>query len=85
MTNKLPKKLKQGFAAMSLEQRREISPMGGKAVPPEKRAFAANPELAAKAGRIGGKNLPAEDRGFSRNPALGAAVGGKGGRASPAR
>jgi general stress protein YciG len=39
---------------MSPEKRREISSMGGRAVPPEKRPFAADPTLAAAAGKIGG-------------------------------
>jgi general stress protein YciG len=49
-----PKKLR-GFAAISLERRREISRMGGLSVPPEKRLFAVDPQAASKHGRKGGK------------------------------
>lgn len=43
----------KGFAAISPERRREIARMGGKAVAPEKRSFAANPDLASSAGKKG--------------------------------
>lgn len=43
----------RGFAAHSPERRREISAMGGRAVPAEKRSF-NNRELAVEAGRKGG-------------------------------
>jgi uncharacterized protein len=49
MTDKAPR----GFATMSPEKRREISSMGGKAVPAEKRTY-ANKEKAREAGRRGG-------------------------------
>ncbi|HEY8580484.1 MAG TPA: KGG domain-containing protein, partial [Beijerinckiaceae bacterium] len=48
------RKAKRGFAAMSLEKRREIARKGGQSVKPENRAFAQNRELAADAGRKGG-------------------------------
>lgn len=44
----------RGFAAMPPEKRSRIAAMGGHAVPPEKRAFATNPDLAERAGRAGG-------------------------------
>lgn len=49
-------------AANNPEKRREIAARGGKSVPAEKRAFAVNPKLAAKAGHIGGQGVPNESR-----------------------
>jgi len=46
---------KRGFAAIDPERHKEIASLGGKAIPPEKRAFSLNRELAAAAGRKGGK------------------------------
>lgn len=51
----IKQKLRRGFAAMSREKLMEISAKGGRACPPEKRTFAADPSVAADAGRIGGK------------------------------
>jgi len=45
----------RGFAAMSGEKQREIASKGGQSVPPEKRSFSQNRELAAQAGRKGGE------------------------------
>lgn len=56
-------KAKRGFAAMSLEKRREIARKGGQAVKPENRAFAKDKELAAEAGRKGGSQSPGKRRG----------------------
>jgi len=39
---------------MTPERRREVSSLGGKAIPKEKRAFSQNRELAREAGRKGG-------------------------------
>ena len=39
---------------MTPEKRREVSSLGGKAIPREKRAFSRNRELAREAGRKGG-------------------------------
>jgi uncharacterized protein len=47
-------KSKRGFAAMDPERRREIARRGGSSVPPEKRSFSQNKELAATAGTKGG-------------------------------
>ncbi|AYV48563.1 stress-induced protein [Caulobacter flavus] len=47
---------KRGFAAMSPEKRRQIAAKGGAAVPPEKRSFSQNRDLAASAGRAGGSS-----------------------------
>ena len=47
--------IKKGFALLTPEQRREMSSMGGKAVPDEKRSFSINRKLAAEAGRKGGR------------------------------
>lgn len=44
----------RGFAAMSPEKRLAIAKKGGAAVPPDKRSFSQNRELAAQAGRSGG-------------------------------
>jgi general stress protein YciG len=49
-------KAKRGFAAISPERRREIAARGGASVPPGKRSFSQNRELAARAGRIGGSS-----------------------------
>lgn len=59
---------KRGLAALSPERRREIAAMGGRAVPPEKRAFSQDHQFAAKAGRKGGKLAKPENRFFSRFP-----------------
>lgn len=47
-------KQRKGFAVLSLEERRRIASMGGKAVKPENRAYSKNRELAVEAGRKGG-------------------------------
>ena len=39
---------------MTPERRREVSSLGGKAIPSEKRSFSQNRELAREAGRKGG-------------------------------
>ena len=54
MTDK-PKK-PRGFATMSVEKRIAIAKLGGKSVPPEKRAFSVKKGLAITAGSKGGKN-----------------------------
>jgi hypothetical protein len=53
----------QGFAAISPERRREIASMGGKALPPEKRSFSTDRDLAKAAGRKGGLVVPARAKG----------------------
>jgi general stress protein YciG len=55
---------RRGFAAMDPERRREIARRGGASVPGEKRSFAQNRDLAAKAGRKGGS----ASRGGGRRP-----------------
>jgi len=75
-------KAKRGFAAMDPEKRREITSLGGKSVPPEKRSFSQSSDLAARAGRKGGQSVDSADRSFSRDPSLAAKAGTKGGRAS---
>ena len=64
---------------MDPEKRRAIAARGGKAVPAEKRAFAMNPKLAAKAGHIGAKLVPHESRSFVKDRALAREAGRKGG------
>ena len=54
--DEVKKKSKRGLASMSLEKRRAIASMGGKAVPKSKRAF-ANRALARAAGKLGAKAL----------------------------
>ena len=46
----------RGFASMDPQKQREIASKGGQSVPPEKRPFARNRELASTAGRKGGEN-----------------------------
>lgn len=72
----------RGFAAMDEAKQREIARKGGESVPPEKRSFSQNHELAAEAGRKGGQSVAAEDRSFSRNRGLAAEAGRKGGQES---
>ena len=45
----------RGFAAMDEDKQREIASKGGQSVPPEKRSFSRNHELASVAGRKGGE------------------------------
>ena len=44
----------RGFASMDPVRQREIASKGGSSVPPEKRPFSQNHQLAAEAGRKGG-------------------------------
>jgi general stress protein YciG len=78
-------KSNRGFASMSPEKRREIARKGGKSVPAEKRSFAVNTDLAAKAGQKGGRNVDPKNRSFSRDHSLASSAGAKGGAASPRR
>src|SRR3954471_15608595 len=72
----------RGFASMDEAKQRAIASKGGQSVPPEKRSFSQNPNLAAEAGRKGGENVPSHERSFSRNRALAAEAGRKGGQSS---
>ena len=65
----------RGFAAMTPEKRSQIARMGGSSVPPEKRAYAVNRALAAKAGSKGGKASRPEKRSFKMDPELAAKAG----------
>lgn len=47
-------KKRRGFAAMDPERRREIAQRGGRNVPPGRRSFAVDRELAMRAGQRGG-------------------------------
>lgn len=47
---------RRGFASLTAERRLEIARMGGSSVPPEKRSFARDQDLAREAGRRGGIN-----------------------------
>jgi general stress protein YciG len=69
----------RGTAAMDEEKRREIASKGGQSVPPEKRPFAQDPDLAAEAGRKGGQSVPPEKRPFAQDPGLASEAGRKGG------
>src|SRR5579884_269338 len=71
----------RGFASMDRAKQRAIASKGGQSVPPEKRSFSQNPDLAAKAGRKGGESVPPEGRSFSQNRELAAQAGRKGGQA----
>lgn len=73
----------RGFAAMAPEKRQAIARMGGKSLPPEKRSFSQNKELAAKAGAQGGKNVANEKRSFSVDRSLASSAGRKGGKHAP--
>ncbi|KAA5610961.1 KGG domain-containing protein [Rhodovastum atsumiense] len=53
---------RQGFASMDAARQREIASKGGSSVPPEKRPFARNHELAARAGRKGGQTAQSRQR-----------------------
>ena len=72
---------KRGFASMTLERRREIATMGGRAVPASSRSFSKDPELAKRAGREGGLNIPSEKRSYSQDRELASRAGRKGGSA----
>lgn len=72
----------RGFASMDAAKQREIASKGGQSVPPEKRSFSQNPQLAAEAGRKGGLSVSNADRSFSRNRRLAAEAGRKGGSQS---
>lgn len=74
---------RKGFASMTIEQRRRIASMGGKAVRPEQRSFSQNRELASRAGKKGGISVPPEKRSFSQDRELAARSGRKGGEAVP--
>lgn len=54
---------------------RAIARLGGQSVPKEKRAFSAQPELAAAAGRKGGQNVDAGRRAFSQDRVLASTAG----------
>src|SRR5258708_14243191 len=71
----------RGFASMDQAKQRAIASKGGQSVPPEKRRFAQDPQLAAQAGRKGGESVPPEGRSFSQNRELAAEAGRKGGQA----
>ena len=74
-------KSNRGFASMDQAKQREIASKGGQSVPPEKRSFSQDPNLAATAGRKGGESVPAGVRSFSQNRELAAEAGRKGGLA----
>jgi general stress protein YciG len=74
-------KSNRGFASMDAAKQREIASKGGQSVPPEKRSFSQDPNLAATAGRKGGESVPPQVRSFSQNRELAAEAGRKGGLA----
>src|SRR6202011_2108979 len=71
----------RGFASMDEAKQRAIASKGGQSVPPGKRSFSQDPQLAAQAGRKGGESVPPEGRSFSQNRELAAQAGRKGGQA----
>jgi general stress protein YciG len=78
-----PKALR-GFALLTDERRREIAKRGGLSVPPEKRTYSRNKDIASEAGKKGGTNVPADRRAFFMNRELAAEAGRKGGSAKNA-
>jgi len=70
---------------MTPEQRHAYASLGGKSVPPEKRSFSTNPQLASTAGKKGGLSVPPEKRSFFRDPALAAEAGRRGSAALHSR
>jgi general stress protein YciG len=76
------KKSKRGFASMDAERQRAIASKGGGSVPPEKRSFSQNAELAAQAGSKGRKSVSPANRSFARDKDLAKTAGRKGGRAA---
>jgi len=75
----MTEKSKRGFASMSPDRRREIARMGGASVPPSKRSFSQNRDLASAAGKFGGCSVPPEKRSFSKDADLAARAGKSGG------
>jgi len=75
-------KKRRGFAAMDPEKQRLIAAKGGRSIPPEKRSFSVDKELAAAAGRKGGMAVNPENRAFSKDLNLAKEAGRKGGLAS---
>jgi len=65
---------------MDRAKQRAIASKGGQGVPPEKRSFSRNRQLAADAGRKGGEAVPACERSFSQNRDLAASAGRRGGQ-----
>lgn len=76
---------RQGFASMDERRQREIASKGGQSVPPERRSFSQNRELAAEAGRKGGESVAPQNRTFSRDRSLAADAGRKGGQSTHAK
>lgn len=72
----------RGFASMNETRQREIASKGGQSVPPEKRSFSRDPELARSAGSKGGHSVSAESRSFSQNHELAREAGRRGGQNS---
>jgi general stress protein YciG len=78
----------RGFAAMDEQKQKDIASKGGQSVPPEKRSFSQDPELAAEAGRKGGQSSDSSAGGkasggnFSKDRQKASEAGKKGGQAS---
>ena len=67
---------------MDEEKQREIARKSGESVPPEKRSFSKDPELASEAGRKGGH---ASGGNFAEDRERASEAGRKGGEASHKR
>jgi len=80
MTDLLPHK-PRGFAAMDAAKLQAIASLGGRKVPPAKRAFSQNRRLASEAGRKGGLAVTAGKRTFSLHPDIAVTAGREGGKA----
>lgn len=72
----------RGFATLSPERHKEIASAGGRAVPPEKRSFSTNRDLARSAGTKGGKSVDPAKRSFSLDRQKAIQAGRKGGIAT---
>jgi general stress protein YciG len=85
ITAKSPSRIsKRGFASMSIEDRRRIASMGGKAVHPSKRSFSRSRKLASEAGKRGGVSVPPEKRSYFKDRELASRCGRIGGMSIPA-
>jgi uncharacterized protein len=72
----------RGFASMDEKKQRQIARKGGESVPPEKRSFSKDHELASEAGRKGGH---ASGGNFAEDRERASEAGRKGGEASHKR
>lgn len=67
----------RGFASMDEQKQKEIASKGGQSVPPEKRSFSQDRELASEAGKKGGENSHGGNQSGGQRGAQGGGQGGK--------